>query len=93
MPPVQMIDNRERDSTHTTVELEKMRLIWSVVEHTRAALVVGSSKPELAANGRPFTRTANGRLHPRSCDLSVSCNDTALNVLSREFVDCVSWCD
>ena len=73
-----MIENRERDETHATVELEKMRLIWS--------LVVGSGKLELAANGRPVTRIANGQLHPRLCDLSVCCNG---NVLSREFVDCV----
>ena len=34
------------DEIHATVGLEKMRLIWSVVEDTRAALVVGSGKPD-----------------------------------------------
>ena len=47
---------------------------------------MGSGKPELAANGRPVTKKANGRLHPRLCDAFVCCNGTALNVLSREFV-------
>ena len=72
---------------HTRLSNEKkLRLLWSVVEDTRAALVVGSGKLELAANGRPVTRIATGRLHPPFCDLSVCCNGTALNVLSREFV-------
>ena len=66
--------------------MRAVRVLWSVVEETRAALVVGSGKLELVANGRPVTRIANGRLHPRLSDLSVCCNGTALNVLSREFV-------
>ena len=34
-------------------------------------------------------KRANGRLHPRLCDLFVYCRSVALNVLSRVFVDCV----
>ena len=42
---VHMIDNRERDETHTTVELENLRLIRSIAEDTRVALVVGCANP------------------------------------------------
>ena len=31
-------------------------------------------------------KIANGRLHPRLCDLSLGCNGTALSVLSRGVV-------
>ena len=75
MHVVRMIDSREWDETHTTVELEKGA--------PRVALVVGSAQSELAASGRPSTKKANGRLHLRLCDPSVSCNGTALNVLTR----------
>ena len=70
---VHMIDNNERGETHTTVKLEKLRLNKSTADGLveqrgekrhgtqHVALAVGSAKPELAGNGRPITKKANGR--------------------------------
>ena len=45
---------------------------------TRIANIEGSAASELAANGRPTAKKANGRVHPRLFDPSVCCNGTAL---------------
>ena len=93
---VHVIDNSEGRNTHDC-HLEKLRLIRSNAdgpverevkerETYRVALVEGCAKPELAANGRPITKIANGRLHLHLLGTSVFCNGTALSVLSRGVV-------
>ena len=92
-----MMQNNERDETHTTAK-ENLRLIKSNadglverrgkkgVKQSTLLLLLGCAEPELAANGRPVMKIANGRLYPRLCDTSVCCNGTALSVLSRGVV-------
>ena len=73
--------------THTTVETEKGASSGHKLRTQRVAHVVSGAKSELAANGCPIMKKANGRLHPRLGDPPVCCNGTAQNVLSRESVD------